>query len=43
MNGSFDTALIAAANSTSDPRNAKLKFDLGEVVDHPAIVILKAE
>ena len=43
MTGSFDAALIAAANSISDPRNAKLKVDLGEVVDPPAIVSHKAE
>ena len=43
MNGSSDTARIAAANSILDRGYGKPKADLGEVVDLPAIVIQRAE
>ena len=43
MNGSSDTARIAAANSILDRGYGKPKADLDEVVDLPAIVIQRAE
>lgn len=43
MNGSSDTARIAAANSILDRGYGKPKADLEEVVDLPAIVIHRAE
>ena len=43
MNGSSDTARIAAANSILDRGYGKPKADLEEVVDLPAIVIQRAE
>ena len=43
INGSSDTARIAAANSILDRGYGKPKADLGEVVDLPAIVIQRAE
>ena len=43
MNGSSDTARIAAANSILDRGYGKPKADLGEVVDLPAIVIQRAQ
>ncbi len=43
LNGSSDTARIAAANSILDRGYGKPKADLGEVVDLPAIVIQRAE
>ena len=43
MNGSSDTARIAAANSILDRGYGRPKADLEEVVDLPAIVIKRAE
>jgi hypothetical protein len=43
MNGSSDTARIAAANSILDRGYGRPKADLEEVVDLPAIVIQRAE
>ena len=43
MNGSSDTARIAAANTILDRGYGKPKADLEEVVDLPAIVIHRAE
>jgi hypothetical protein len=43
MNGSSDTARIAAANSVLDRGYGKPKVNLEEFVDLPAIVIQKAE
>lgn len=43
MNGSSDTARIAAANAILDRGYGKAKADLEEVVDLPAIVIQRAE
>ena len=43
INGSFDTARIAAATSILDRGYGRPKADLGEVVDLPAIVIQSAE
>ena len=43
INGSSDTARIAAANSIWDRGYGKPKADLDEVVDLPAIVIQRAE
>ena len=43
MNGSSDTARIAAANSILDRGYGKPKADLEEVVDLPAIVIQRAQ
>jgi hypothetical protein len=43
INGSSDTARIAAANSIMDRGYCKPKADLVEVVDLPAIVIHRAE
>ena len=43
MNGSSDTARIAAANSILDRGYGRPKADLEEVVNLPAIVIHRAE
>ena len=43
MNGSSDTARIAAANSILDRGYGRPKADLEQVVDLPAIVIKRAE
>lgn len=43
MNGSSDTARIAAANSILDRGYGKPKADVEEVVDLPAIVIQRAQ
>ena len=43
MNGSSDTARIAAANSILDRRYGKPRADLEEVVDLPPVVIQRAE
>ena len=43
INGSSDTARIAAANSLLDRGYGKPKADLDEVVDLPAIVIQRAQ
>ena len=43
INGSSDTARIAAANSILDRGYGRPKADLEEVVDRPAIVIQRAE
>ena len=43
INGSSDTARIAAANSILDRGYGKPKADFEEVVDLPAIVIQRAE
>ena len=43
MNGSSDTARIAAANSILDRGYGRPKADLEQVVDLPAIVIQRAE
>jgi hypothetical protein len=43
MNGSSDTARIAAANSILDRGYGKPRADLEEVVDLPPVVIQRAE
>ena len=43
LNGSSDTARIAAANSILDRGYGRPKADLEQVVDLPAIVIKRAE